>query len=62
MVKCPYYGFESGLEGFNQLREPWRFKFYEVKMHECPRYKGVFNYYEGTSPRGKLVSLVTLHV
>ncbi|MEM4501264.1 MAG: hypothetical protein QW512_03945 [Thermofilaceae archaeon] len=53
MVKCPFCGFESSLDEFKQLREPWRFKFYEVRMLECPRCKGVFNYYEGSSLRGK---------
>jgi len=53
VVKCPFCGFEPGLDEFKQLREPWRFKFYEVRMLECPRCKGVFNYYEGSSLRGK---------
>ncbi|MEM1832524.1 MAG: hypothetical protein QXJ97_13465 [Desulfurococcaceae archaeon] len=53
MVKCPFCGFESGLNGFKQLREPWRFGFYEVKMLECPRCRSMFNYYEGTSLRGR---------
>ncbi|MEM4592171.1 MAG: hypothetical protein QW196_02090 [Sulfolobales archaeon] len=53
MVKCPFCGFEADANGFKLLREPWRFRFYEVKMLECPRCKSVFNYYEGTSPRGK---------
>ncbi|MEM1832480.1 MAG: hypothetical protein QXJ97_13240 [Desulfurococcaceae archaeon] len=53
MVKCPFCGFELSLEDFKKLREPWRFRFYEVRMLECPKCKGVFNYYEGFSPRGK---------
>ncbi|MEM1831725.1 MAG: hypothetical protein QW504_05685 [Sulfolobales archaeon] len=53
MVKCPFCGFETGVEGFKQLRESWRFRFYEVKMLECPRCRKVFNYYEGVSSRGK---------
>ncbi|MEM3938011.1 MAG: hypothetical protein QW373_05365 [Desulfurococcaceae archaeon] len=53
MVKCPFCGFESDASSFKLLREPWRFRFYEVKMLECPKCKGVFNYYEGTSPRGR---------
>jgi len=53
VVKCPFCGFESGSDEFKQLREPWRFRFYVVKMLECPRCKSVFNYYEGISPRGK---------
>ncbi|MEM1696292.1 MAG: hypothetical protein QXQ90_06820 [Desulfurococcaceae archaeon] len=47
MIKCPFCGFESSLEDFKKLREPWRFRFYDVKMLECPKCKGVFNYYEG---------------
>ncbi|MEM4912753.1 MAG: hypothetical protein QW579_00970 [Desulfurococcaceae archaeon] len=53
MVKCPFCGFESDASSFKQLREPWKFRFYEVKMLECPRCKNVFNYYEGVSSRGK---------
>ncbi|MEM4889431.1 MAG: hypothetical protein QXJ64_08350 [Thermosphaera sp.] len=53
MVKYSFCGFEYGLDGFKQVRESWRFRFYEVKMLECPKCKGVFNYYEGVSPRGK---------
>jgi len=47
MVRCPFCGFESSLEDFKKLRGPWRFRFYEVKMLECPKCKGVFNYHEG---------------
>ncbi|MEM1696782.1 MAG: hypothetical protein QXQ90_09355 [Desulfurococcaceae archaeon] len=61
MVKCPFCGFEADANSFKLLREPWRFRFYEVKMLECPKCKGVFNYYEGTSPRGKRSSF-TLRV
>ncbi|MEM1793268.1 MAG: hypothetical protein QW794_06375 [Thermosphaera sp.] len=53
MVKCPFCGFEADANRFKLLREPWRFRFYEVEMLECPRCRKVFNYYEGTSPRGK---------
>ncbi|MEM4854754.1 MAG: hypothetical protein QXJ64_04795 [Thermosphaera sp.] len=53
MVKCPSCSFESGASNFKQLRELWKFRFYEVRMLECPRCKNVFNYYEGTSPRGE---------
>ncbi|MEM1696276.1 MAG: AbrB/MazE/SpoVT family DNA-binding domain-containing protein [Desulfurococcaceae archaeon] len=56
VVRCPSCGFESSLEDFKKLREPWRFRFYEVKMLECPRCKIVFNYYEGFSPRDKRYS------
>jgi len=53
VVKCPFCGFEADVDSFKQLRELRRFRFYEVKMLECPKCKGVFNYYEGVSPRGK---------
>ncbi|MEM4571027.1 MAG: hypothetical protein QXE66_06950 [Desulfurococcaceae archaeon] len=53
VVKCPFCGFEAGVDSFKQLREPWRFRFYEVKMFERLKVQNVFNYYEGTSPRSK---------
>jgi len=53
VIKCPFCGFEADASSFKLLREPWRFRFYEVRMLECPRCRNVFNYYEGTSPRGK---------
>ncbi|MEM4005148.1 MAG: hypothetical protein QXM43_05890 [Desulfurococcaceae archaeon] len=53
MVRCPFCGLESSLEDFKMLRESWKYGFYEVRRLECPKCKGVFNYYEGTSPRGR---------
>lgn len=55
MVKCPYCEYEADVSGFKLLRNPWRFRFYEVRMLECPRCHRVFNYYYyyGISPRGK---------
>ncbi|MEM0172858.1 MAG: hypothetical protein QXV57_09905 [Thermoproteota archaeon] len=53
MVKCPFCGFESGLEGFKQLRDPWKYRFYTVRRLECPECKKDFRYYEGISPMGK---------
>ncbi len=49
MVKCPYCGFEGG---FKELKG-WRFRFYRVTRLQCPKCGGVFNYYVGTSSRGK---------
>ncbi|MFP3319806.1 MAG: hypothetical protein RXO24_04540 [Acidilobus sp.] len=49
MVKCPYCGYEGE---FRVLRT-WRFRFYNVSRMECPRCHGVFNYYQGVSPKGK---------
>ncbi len=53
VIKCPFCGFEADVSSFKLLREPWRFRFYEVRMLKCPRCRNVFNYYEGTSPRGR---------
>lgn len=55
MVKCPHYGYEGS---FKLVRNPWRFRFYEVKMISCPKCRGIFNYYRGTSPRGKASEFV----
>ena len=52
-VKCPYCGYEASVAGFKLVKGPWRFRFYAVKMLECPRCNGVFNYYSGVSPKGK---------
>ena len=52
-VKCPYCGYEADEAGFKLVKGPWRFRFYTVKMLECPRCHGVFNYYSGISPSGK---------
>jgi len=53
MVKCPFCSYDGRLEDFKQLREPWKFRFYTVRLLECPKCHGVFNYYTGISPRGK---------
>jgi uncharacterized C2H2 Zn-finger protein len=62
MVKCPYCGYEAEVPQFKLLREPWKFRFYTVKMLECPRCHGVFNYYHGVSPRSGKVSEFTIRV
>ena len=49
MPKCPYCGFE----GEFVVLKTWQFRFYEVKRLECPKCRGVFNHYQGTSPRGR---------
>jgi uncharacterized C2H2 Zn-finger protein len=49
VVKCPYCGYE----GEFKIHKTWRFRFYEVERLECPRCHGVFNHYQGTSPRGR---------
>jgi len=53
MIKCPFCGYEADVSEFKLLKEPWKFRFYTVKMLECPRCHNVFNYYSGISPRGK---------
>lgn len=62
MVKCPYCGYEAETSGFKLLKGPWRFRFYEVKMFECPKCLKVFNYYYGVSPRSGRVSEFTIKV
>jgi uncharacterized Zn finger protein len=54
VVKCPHCGFE---EGFKVLKS-WRFRFYDVRMLECPNCSGRFNHYVGVSPRGRLSEFV----
>jgi len=49
LVKCPYCGYE----GEFRVLKTWRFRFYNVSAMECPRCHGVFNYYQGVSPKGK---------
>jgi len=53
MVRCPFCGYEANVSEFKLLRNPWRFRFYEVKMLECPKCHNIFNYYFGISSRGK---------
>jgi len=53
MVRCPFCGYETDVSQFKLLRDPWRFRFYEVKMLECPKCHEVFNYYSGVSSKGK---------
>ena len=55
MVKCPYCGYE---DKFRDVKTPWKFRFYTVKMLECPKCHNVFNYYLGTSPQGKISEFV----
>ncbi|MEM1703000.1 MAG: hypothetical protein QXQ31_02975 [Zestosphaera sp.] len=52
-VRHPFHSFESSVRSIKLLRQPWRFRFYEVRALECPGRNGVFNYYEGSSLRGK---------
>jgi hypothetical protein len=49
MVKCPYCANEGA---FKELKE-WKFRFYNVKGLQCLKCKGIFNHYDGVSPRGR---------
>uniref|UniRef100_A0A7J3ZK44 Uncharacterized protein n=1 Tax=Fervidicoccus fontis TaxID=683846 RepID=A0A7J3ZK44_9CREN len=62
MVKCPYCNYEADASGFKLLREPWRFRFYTVRMLECPKCHSVFNHYHGVSPRGGKTSEFAIRV
>lgn len=56
MPRCPFCGFEGDIPAFEQLRSAWRYRFYTAYRLRCPKCGGIFNYYEGVSPRGKRVS------
>lgn len=58
VVKCPYCGYE---EEFRFLRA-WKFRFYDVKMLECPNCKSVFNHYYGISPRTRKEASFTIKI
>jgi len=62
MVKCPYCGYEGELQNFKLLREPWKFRFYTVRILECPSCHSMFNYYYGVSPRSGKVSEFVIKV
>jgi len=49
LVKCPYCGYEAKF----RLLKSWRFRFYDVKMLECPNCGGRFNNYLGVTSRGR---------
>ena len=55
MVKCPFCGYEANISQFKLLRNTWKFRFYEVKMLECPKCHGVFNYYYGISSKNQAI-------
>jgi transposase-like protein len=54
MVKCPYCNYE----GEFKFGKTWKFRFYDVKRMECPKCRGVFNYYKGVSSKGKTSEFV----
>ncbi|AFH42009.1 hypothetical protein [Fervidicoccus fontis] len=53
MIKCPVCGHEGNEGEFKLFKEPWKFRFYDVKRLECPKCHAIFNYYSGTSPKGR---------
>jgi len=62
MVKCPFCGYESDENGFILVGGPWRFRFYTVRMFECPNCHGKFNYYYGISPNSGKVSEFVIRI
>lgn len=62
MVKCPFCYYEADISHFKLLRDPWRFRFYDVRMLECPKCHGVFNYYRGLSPRSNRTSEFVIRI
>jgi len=59
MARCPYCGYEADASSFKLLRSPWRYRFYEVRMLECPGCGRVFNYYHGVTSGGREVEFTT---
>jgi transposase len=54
VVRCPYCGFGSKFE----LIKTWKFRFYDVRMLECPRCGERFNHYVGVTSRGRFSEFV----
>jgi len=50
MVRCPCCGYEGD---FETIKVHWNFRFYTVRTLKCPKCGGIFNHYNGVSPRGK---------
>ncbi|MCS7365259.1 MAG: hypothetical protein NDF54_07485 [archaeon GB-1867-035] len=57
-LKCPFCGNEKD---FQTLKE-WKFRFYNVKRLQCQNCNGIFNYYEGKSPRTGKASIFIIRV
>lgn len=54
-IKCPFCDYKADISQFKLLRDPWRFRFYKVRMLQCPKCHGVFNHYYGLSSKDKEV-------
>ncbi|AWR96154.1 hypothetical protein DFR86_00400 [Acidianus sulfidivorans JP7] len=48
------------MENFKLLKDPWKYRFYEVRRLECPKCHGIFNYYKGVSPKSGKISEFTI--
>ena len=54
-MKCPYCGKEVDFT----IIKTWKFRFYEVKLLQCPKCMKKFNYYHGVSPKtGKISDFI----
>ncbi len=62
IAECSFCGYEDDVSDSIFPIEPWRFRFYMVKMLERPRYHKVFNYYQGISPRGGKIPLFVFRI
>ena len=62
VIKCPYCNYEAEASVFKLLREPWKFRFYIVRMLECPKCYNVFNYYYGISPTTRKEASFTIKI
>jgi len=49
MAKCPYCGFDGELKELKR----WRFRFYDVRLLECLKCGGRFNFYSGITRKGR---------
>jgi hypothetical protein len=47
VVLDPFCGYESWFKKYVS----WQFKFYDVNMFYCPKYKGTLNHHHGVGPR-----------
>ena len=59
-VKCPYCGYEANIKDFKLVKNPWKFRFHEVKVLECPSCHKAFKYYYGISPKTGKISKYTI--
>jgi len=53
MVKCPFCRYTDDLSKFTLLRDPWKYRFYDVYYLKCPKCDGQFYYFTGIGRFGK---------